>query len=71
MNKNAVDNGFVCGAVAANSGAYDCGADAVTTMLTKNTFLEEIRKQYVLTARAKGLAEIVVLTALAMAQPTA
>jgi microcin C transport system permease protein len=33
------------------------GAFAVMTMLTKNTFLEEIRKQYVLTARAKGLAE--------------
>jgi microcin C transport system permease protein len=30
---------------------------AVTTMLTKNSFLEEIRKQYVLTARAKGLSE--------------
>lgn len=30
---------------------------AVTTMLTKNAFLEEIRKQYVLTARAKGLEE--------------
>jgi microcin C transport system permease protein len=28
---------------------------AVTTMLTKNTFLEEMRKQYVLVARAKGL----------------
>ncbi|MBI3532454.1 MAG: microcin C ABC transporter permease YejB [Burkholderiales bacterium] len=33
------------------------GAFAVTTMLTKNAFLEEIRKQYVLTARAKGLTE--------------
>lgn len=33
------------------------GAFAVTTMLTKNAFLEEIRKQYVLTARAKGLNE--------------
>ena len=33
------------------------GAFAVTTMLTKNSFLEEIRKQYVLTARAKGLEE--------------
>lgn len=33
------------------------GAFAVTTMLTKNAFLEEIRKQYVLTARAKGLSE--------------
>jgi microcin C transport system permease protein len=28
---------------------------AVMTMLTKNTFVEEIRKQYVLVARAKGL----------------
>lgn len=27
------------------------------TMLTKNSFLDEINKQYVLTARAKGLAE--------------
>ena len=26
-------------------------------MLTKNAFLDEIRKQYVLTARAKGLSE--------------
>jgi len=33
------------------------GSFAVVTMLTKNAFLEEIRKQYVLTARAKGLAE--------------
>ena len=33
------------------------GSFAVTTMLTKNTFLEEIRRQYVLTARAKGLSE--------------
>lgn len=33
------------------------GAFAVTTMLTKNAFLEEIGKQYVLTARAKGLEE--------------
>ena len=31
------------------------------TMLTKNSFLEEINKQYVLTARAKGLAESKVL----------
>lgn len=37
------------------------GAFAVTTMLTKNAFLEEIRKQYVLTARAKGLGERQVL----------
>ena len=37
------------------------GSFAITTMLTKNSFLEEIRKQYVLTARAKGLAERQVL----------
>jgi microcin C transport system permease protein len=37
------------------------GSFAVMTMLTKNTFLEEIRKQYVLTARAKGLSEKQVL----------
>jgi microcin C transport system permease protein len=33
------------------------GSFAVTAMLTKNSMLEEIRKQYVLTARAKGLSE--------------
>jgi microcin C transport system permease protein len=33
------------------------GSLAVMTMLTKNSFIEEIRKQYVLTARAKGLGE--------------
>ncbi len=37
------------------------GSFAVTTMLTKNTMLEEIRKHYVLTARAKGLSERTVL----------
>ena len=37
------------------------GSFAVTAMLTKNAFLEEIRKQYVLTARAKGLDERSVL----------
>jgi microcin C transport system permease protein len=31
------------------------GQFAVLTMLTKNTFVEEMRKQYVLVARAKGL----------------
>jgi microcin C transport system permease protein len=36
---------------------FSIGSFAVTTMLTKNTFLEEIRKQYVLVARAKGLSE--------------
>lgn len=34
---------------------------ATLTLLTKNSFLEEIRKQYVLTARAKGLSERQVL----------
>jgi microcin C transport system permease protein len=33
------------------------GAFASTTLLTKNSFLDEIKKQYVLTARAKGCAE--------------
>ena len=37
------------------------GSLAVMTMLTKNSFLEEIRKQYVVTARAKGLSESQVL----------
>ncbi|HEY8049921.1 MAG TPA: ABC transporter permease subunit [Ramlibacter sp.] len=37
------------------------GSFAITAMLTKNAFLEEIRKQYVLTARAKGLPERKVL----------
>jgi microcin C transport system permease protein len=36
-------------------------AFATTTLLTKNSFLEEIRKQYVVTARAKGLTERQVL----------
>lgn len=31
------------------------GSFAVSTMLTKNTFIEELRKQYVMVARAKGL----------------
>jgi microcin C transport system permease protein len=30
---------------------------AVLTLLTKNSFLDEIKKQYVMTARAKGLSE--------------
>ena len=37
------------------------GSFAVMTLLTKNSFLEEISKQYVLTARAKGLSESGVL----------
>jgi microcin C transport system permease protein len=37
------------------------GSFATVTMLTRNTFVEEIRKQYVLVARAKGLPERKVL----------
>ena len=37
------------------------GSFAATTMLTKNTFIEEMRKQYVLVARAKGLSQQSVL----------
>lgn len=37
------------------------GGFASLTMLTKNSFLDEINKQYVLTARAKGLSESRVL----------
>jgi microcin C transport system permease protein len=37
------------------------GSFAVTTLLTKNSFLEEVSKQYVVTARAKGLPESKVL----------
>ena len=33
------------------------GSFATITLLTKNTFVEEIRKQYVLVARAKGLSQ--------------
>lgn len=39
------------------------GSFAVVTMLTKNAFLDEIRRQYVLAARAKGLSERRVLFA--------
>jgi microcin C transport system permease protein len=36
-------------------------AFATMTLLTKNSFLDEIRKQYVMTARAKGCSELQVL----------
>ena len=36
---------------------YVLGGFATLTLLTKNAFLEEMHKQYVLTARAKGLSE--------------
>ncbi|MYZ50065.1 microcin C ABC transporter permease YejB [Propylenella binzhouense] len=41
--------------------AMALSAFATTTLLTKNSFLDEIRKQYVVTARAKGLSERQVL----------
>ncbi|MGY6570633.1 MAG: microcin C ABC transporter permease YejB [Salinarimonas sp.] len=41
--------------------AMAIGAFATTTLLTKNSFLDEIRKQYVMTARMKGLSERQVL----------
>jgi microcin C transport system permease protein len=41
--------------------ASTIGAFATMTLLTKNSFLDEIRKQYVVTARAKGLSEARVL----------
>jgi len=42
-------------------GAMVIGGFAGLTMLTKNSFLEEINKQYVVTAKAKGLSEARVL----------
>ncbi len=41
--------------------AIVAGSFATLTMLTKNSFMDEIRKQYVQTARAKGLSEKQVL----------
>lgn len=41
--------------------ASTIGAFATMTLLTKNSFLDEIKKQYVVTARAKGLTEARVL----------
>ena len=41
--------------------AMALSAFATLTFLTKNSFLDEIRKQYVLTARMKGLSEHAVL----------
>jgi microcin C transport system permease protein len=37
--------------------ASTISAFATLTLLTKNSFLDEIKKQYVMTARAKGLTE--------------
>jgi microcin C transport system permease protein len=41
--------------------ALSLGAFTTLTFLTRNSFLDEIRKQYVLTAQAKGLAQRQVL----------
>lgn len=41
--------------------ASTISAFATLTLLTKNSFLDEIKKQYVMTARAKGLSEARVL----------
>ncbi|MGF1619811.1 MAG: microcin C ABC transporter permease YejB [Rhodomicrobiaceae bacterium] len=41
--------------------AMSLASFATLTLLTKNSFLDEIRKQYVMTARAKGLTERQVL----------
>jgi len=41
--------------------AYSIGGFAQLTMLTKNSFLEEINKQYIVTARAKGLQDSAIL----------
>jgi len=37
--------------------AYTISSFATLTLLTKNSFLDEIKKQYVMTARSKGLSE--------------
>ncbi|MBL4692895.1 MAG: ABC transporter permease subunit, partial [Magnetovibrio sp.] len=42
-------------------GSMVIGGFASLTMLTKNSYLEEINKQYVITARAKGLKQSTVL----------
>ena len=49
--------------------AMALGAFATMTLLTKNSFLDEIRKQYVLTARAKGCTERRCSTATSSATP--
>ena len=41
--------------------ALTIGGFATLTLLTKNSFLDEIKKQYVMTAKAKGLTESRVL----------
>ena len=55
------DRSITSGTSRCRSLAMALGAFATSTLLTKNSFLDEIRKQYVLTARMKGLTERQVL----------
>ena len=48
---------IISGTSRCRSPRWSIGGFATLTMLTKNCFLDEINKQYVLTARAKGLTE--------------
>ena len=50
-----------CGSSTTSGTSPVIGGFATLTLLTKNSFLEEINKQYVMTARAKGLTERQVL----------
>ena len=49
--------GAMCTVAPLLAWAEGLGAFATMTLLTKNSFLDEVRKQYVLTARAKGCSE--------------
>src|SRR6185295_4705277 len=46
--------------------AMSLGAFTTMTFLTRNAFLDEIRKQYVMTAQAKGLGQRQVLDGLGL-----
>ena len=53
----ARDRATISGTSPCPSRPWSSAASPASTMLTKNSFLDEIHKQYVMTARAKGLAE--------------
>ena len=55
--RSSIISGIWC----CRSSSMGLAAFATMTLLTKNSFLDEIRKQYVLTARAKGCTERQVL----------
>ena len=55
------DRSTISGTSCCRSSRWGSSAFATMTLLTKNSFLDEIRKQYVLTARAKGCSERQVL----------